>query len=100
MATINTHAPVAPPVTFSLYRGLSDPELDAAESARVGLIPSHLSRAVSVMLRLKDAEFMVSASLSALDRLKPAVLLVAQGGKVGYANRAANRLLAEEKAAP
>jgi DNA-binding NarL/FixJ family response regulator len=48
------------------------------------------------MLRLRDAEFRVAASLAALDRLPNGILLFNTDGEVTFANQAASRILTQE----
>jgi DNA-binding CsgD family transcriptional regulator len=58
------------------------------------LVP-HLSRALGVMFRLRDAELKLAATRSALDRLASGVVLIGERRQVVFANRVARGLLAE-----
>jgi len=59
-----------------------------------GLTLSHLSRALGTMMRLRDRELKLAATLGALDRLPGAIVLAGRRGNVVFANRAARALLA------
>jgi DNA-binding CsgD family transcriptional regulator len=58
------------------------------------LVP-HLSRALGLMFRLRDAELKVAASLAALDRLARGVFLLGERGHAIFANHVAQRLIDE-----
>lgn len=83
------------PVVCACHRSFDNPftELDA-DKMRI-LLP-HISRALGVMFRLRDAEFKVATSLATLDRLPNGMLLFEVRGKVTFANQAANRILEQE----
>lgn len=90
-ASENRHLPVVCACHRSFDNPFSEPD---AEKMRI-LLP-HLSRALGVMFRLRDAEFKVATSLATLDRLPSGVLLFDLSGKVAFANQAANRILKQE----
>lgn len=81
------------PTVCSIFRGERQPGFGPVDVAKYRLIVPHLSRALGVMYRLREPELRFTASLAALDRLSSGVLLLAQSGKVVFANRAARRLL-------
>ena len=95
-AVFGVESRTSPLVTCSAFRDESGSEFGAVEKARMQLILPHLSRALGVMLRLQDAEFKTAASLAALDRLSAAVALIGEHGRLVFANRAAQRIFAEE----
>ena len=84
------------PATFvSVARGLERP-FGPGEREKMRLLVPHLSRALGVMYRLRDAELKIAASRAALDRLSSGVLLLDRVGRVTHANRKAARLLEEK----
>lgn len=89
-------SPAGPPLVLSHYRGLNDAPFGEAERERGKLLLPHLSRSVGVLFRLRNADLRVAASLAALDQLKSAVVLMDDAGRVSFANREAQRILAEE----
>lgn len=88
-------SPLAVPTAFNFYRGRNDARFGDEEKRRLGLLIPHFSRAMGVMLRLRDAEFRVAASLAALDRIHSGILLFAADGTVTFANDAAWRTFEE-----
>ena len=84
------------PAACSLFRGVDESRFDADDSERLNLLLPHISRALGVAQRLRDADLKVAASLAALDKLQAGVLLIGRNRAVSFANRAARRLLAEE----
>jgi len=81
------------PATFlSVARDLMRP-FNAAERDRMACLLPHLSRALGIMYRLRDAELKLAASLAALDRLSSGVLLLDKAGRVTHANRKAAQIL-------
>lgn len=60
---------------------------------KLELILPHISRALGVMFRLRDAEFRVATSMAALNRLPSGVFLLDADGGVTFANHAAKRIL-------
>lgn len=84
-----------PCVVCSLFR---EPNADAfAEEDRqkLSLILPHISRALGVMLKLRNAEFKLVISYAALDRISSGVLLLGCDRSILFANRAAKNILAE-----
>ena len=88
--------PGTPPTSFSVFRGEQQPPFDADDLARFRLLLPHISRALGVMYRLRQADLQVANSLASLERLATGVLLVAQPATVVFANRAAQRMLRAE----
>ena len=80
----------------SMFRGEQQPPFDADDLARFRLLLPHISRALGVMYRLRQADLQVANSLASLERLATGVLLVAQPATVVFANRAAQRMLRAE----
>lgn len=78
-----------------MYRGRKHKPFSEADRKRYKLLMPHLSRALGMQFRLRDAEHRVAASLAALEGLGAAALLVGAGGEIVFANRAALALLAE-----
>lgn len=85
-----------PMTTMTFHRGLKDGAFTSYERDRLKLLVPHLSRALGVMVRLRDADLRIVSSLSALDRLSSGVLLFGPQRQLVYANRAARRILEEE----
>lgn len=83
------------PTLCSAFRSLEEARFTDRERERMGVLVPHLSRALGVMFRLRNAELQVAASLAALDRLARGVLLLAEHGHVIFANRVAQRLVDE-----
>lgn len=80
------------PVICSCMRPFEEP-YGQEHVDRLALVVPHLSRALGVMFRLRDAEFRVASSLAALDKLSSGVLLFNVEGEVTFANTAAKRIL-------
>lgn len=85
-----------PCVVCAMYRGRGEAAFTEADRFRFRLILPHLSRALGVMFRLREADFKVAASLAALDRLASGILLLNAKGRVAFANQAARRILEDE----
>jgi len=84
-----------PDTICSMYRGRYDIPFTDADRMRFHLVVPHLSRALGVMFRLREADLKVAASLAALDPIKSGVLLVGESAEVIFANTAAQRILEE-----
>ncbi len=84
------------PTIMSFYRSLNDGNFTESHKYRLQLILPHVSRALGTMVRLRDMEFKAAASLAALDRLNTGIVLFDSGGALCFANRSAQRILAEE----
>jgi len=81
------------PVCFmALFRGVIAAPFDDKTRKRLQLVMPHLSRALGVMLKLRDAEFRVAASLTALNQIRTGILLLDAQGKVCFAKEAAERV--------
>ncbi len=70
-----------------------DAPFTQAESDKLKLLVPHLSRALGVMFKLRDAEFKVASSLRALNCLSRGVMLFNSLGQVCYYNDSAKALL-------
>lgn len=81
------------PVVCSMHRPFTAPysQQDADEFK---LIIPHISRALGVMTKLRDAEFKVASSLSAMDQLAHGIILFNVDGAVMFCNKEAQRILA------
>lgn len=82
------------PTACSFYRRSIDEDFTEIERRKLALLVPHFSRALGVMTRLHVSDLKVASSLSALDRLPTALLLLLASGDVLFANRAATELLA------
>jgi DNA-binding CsgD family transcriptional regulator len=91
----DTESPLAITTACSLYRGRDEPRFGEPEKNKLSLLVPHFSRALGVMLRLRDAEFRVATSLAALDRIASGILLFSPGGAVTFANETARRIFEE-----
>ena len=84
-----------PGVVCALYRGFNAPKFSLEDKQKLSLLLPHLSRALGVMFKLRDAEFKVASTLAALDSVATGILLLGQGDGVVFANRAARNFLAD-----
>lgn len=82
------------PTAFSFYRGASDDMYSEDDRRKLALLLPHLSRALGVMSRLRMSDLKVAASLSSLDQLPVALMLMSVAGEVLFCNRAATTMLA------
>lgn len=85
-----------PCVVCSLYRAINADAFALEDKQKLSLILPHISRALGVMLKLRNAEFKLVASYAALDRISTGVLLVGDDRSIMFANRAAKNILAED----
>ncbi len=83
------------PVVVTCLRPFDQPYTEQ-DAEKLSLLIPHISRAIGVMFRLRDAEFRVATSLLALDHLPHGVLLFGADGGVAFANSAAKRILDPE----
>jgi DNA-binding CsgD family transcriptional regulator/PAS domain-containing protein len=82
-----------PSVGCTFYRGSAAPPFDERHRTRLRQVLPHVSRSLGLMLKLRDAEFRVAASLEALNRLRQGVLLLDEHGGVCFANSAGQEIL-------
>ena len=87
------------PTACSFYRRSGEEHYGEDERRRLALLVPHFSRALGVMTRLRLNDLKVASSLSALDQLPIAVLLMSACGDVLFANRAATRNAARHRRA-
>lgn len=80
------------PVVVTCLRPFERP-FTQQDADKLSLLIPHISRAIGVMFRLRDAEFCFATSLLALDQLASGVLLFGADGSVSFANRAARRII-------
>ncbi len=89
-------SPFAPTASMCVYRDVSEREFGEPERAACRVLIPHLSRALGIMFRLRDAEHKVASSLAALDRISSCIVLFDGVGSVIFANRTALRVLERE----
>jgi DNA-binding CsgD family transcriptional regulator len=77
------------PTSMSVYKGIAEPPYQPSDRETMRILVPHLSRALGVMYRLRDAELKRVASLDALDRLCCGVVLLDATGIVQHASRPA-----------
>jgi DNA-binding CsgD family transcriptional regulator len=87
-----TTTPGMLPTVLAVYRDFAH-AFDAEEAAGMRVLVPHLSRALGVMYRLRDAELKLAASRAALDELPVAIVLIGAQGAVLHANATARQLL-------
>lgn len=85
--------PGLPTTICSSNRGRFAPDFEEADKARLRLLLPHLSRALGVMMTLRDAQYHVAASQAALNAMGTGVILWGPEGDVAFANRTAERIL-------
>lgn len=85
-----------PCVVCSLFKPAHADAFDEEDKQKLSLILPHLSRALGVMLKLRNAEFRLTASYIALDRISSGVLLFGGDRSIQFANRASKNILAED----
>lgn len=78
---------------YAVFRSLDDPIFNEDDRAKMQLLLPHISRSLGVMDRLRSAELTLATTLAALDRLATGAVLLDGGGRVGFANHAAQRML-------
>lgn len=83
------------PTACSFYRGRNDADFTEDDRRKLTLLVPHLSRALAVMSRLRQSDAKVAASLSSLDKLSTAVLLMSGSGEVSFLNKAAIAMLSD-----
>lgn len=86
------------PTACSFYRGRDGADYTEDDRRRLKLLVPHLSRALAVMSRLRQSDLRAAASLSSLDRLSIAALLMSDSGEVLFLNRAASAMLSDTEA--
>ena len=84
------------PTAMNFYRSVKEGSFTPEEQDRLRIVLPHVSRAFGVMVKLREADLKIAASLTALDRLSTGVLLFDARGLVAFANRAARNILEEE----
>lgn len=78
----------------SIYGALSSSPFEEINRQLHRLTLNHLSKSLGTMLRLRDTELRLASTLSALDRLTGAIVLLGNRGHVLFANDAALKILA------
>jgi DNA-binding CsgD family transcriptional regulator len=84
--------PDMPFVALGVFRGRSSAAFHGDDRDRMRQLLPHLSRAMGVMFKLRDAEFRVAASLHSLDQIRAGILLMDEQGHVCFANTEARRV--------
>jgi DNA-binding CsgD family transcriptional regulator len=79
---------------LTVHRSIRSRPFSERSKERLRLLIPHLSRALGVMFRLRNAEMKIAASRSALDRLSSGIVLVDAHRDIVFTNRAAQRLFA------
>jgi DNA-binding CsgD family transcriptional regulator len=87
------HRAIDLPTVCSFYRGEQDPAYTEDDRRKLQLILPHVSRSLGVMSRLRLGDAEMAVTLSALDRLPTATLLLARDAQVLFANQVARRLM-------
>ena len=82
------------PTACSFYRGDDGEDYSEVERRKLALLLPHISRSLGVMARLRMKDLQMASSLSAIDRLPLAVVLMSRSGDVVFANRSATSMLA------
>lgn len=80
----------------SFHRFEDEEPFSESQKEKLSLLVPHISRALGVMFRLRDAEFKVASTLAALDRLPIGVLLFGTDGGVTFANSLAKSILDQQ----
>lgn len=81
---------------LSLFRSLDEATFDAMDKYKSSLLLPHISRALGVLVRLRNAECELATSFTALDKLRQGVLLFGEHGEITFCNKAALRILQQE----
>lgn len=89
-------SPGSPPALISVFRGIEAQPFVARDRELHALLIPHISRALGILFRLRDAEMRMATSLAALDRSASGIVLIGESGHVVFANRAAQDLLRQE----
>ncbi len=84
------------PTVCAFFRGAEEIGFASEHISKMSLLVPHISRALGVMQRLRDADLKIAASLAALDKVSVGVLLIGRAGTVVFANRVARRVLQME----
>jgi len=84
------------PTVLNFYRSIKEGPFTPEERDRLIIVLPHVSRAFGVMVKLREADFKISACLSALDRITSGVVLFNRRGEITFVNRAARRIFEEE----
>jgi DNA-binding CsgD family transcriptional regulator len=77
----------------AFYRGIKGVPFEEPQRSKLRLLMPHISRALGVMLKLRDAEFRVAASLHALNEIRQGILLLDDNCGICFANTAAEHIL-------
>jgi DNA-binding CsgD family transcriptional regulator len=81
------------PTTCGVYRPLDEPPFSEDACAQMSALLPHFSRSLGVMYRLRDAQFNLTLTLAALDRLATGVALFDEQGAIRHLNREAQRIM-------
>ncbi|KIO50266.1 helix-turn-helix transcriptional regulator [Nitrosospira sp. NpAV] len=84
------------PTVISYFRNLNDTGFSVQDRWKSSLLLPHVSRAMGVASRLRNAEYQLANTLTALDRLNHGILLMGENEEVVFSNQAALRILSLE----
>lgn len=81
------------PTVLAYYRSLDDNGFDDQDRFKSSLLLPHISRAMGMAIRLRNAEYQVATSLIALNSLPHGILLIGENEEVVFSNQAAEQIL-------
>ncbi len=81
-----------PVTSISFYRSLNEAAFTELDRKKLSLVIPHVSRALGVLMTLRDAEFKVAASREALHRMDVGVMLFDHMGHMCFINRTCQAL--------
>ena len=84
------------PTVISYFRDLNSTGFSVQDRWKSSLLLPHVSRAMGVAARLRNAECQLANTLAALDRLNHGVLLIGENEEILFSNQAALRILSLE----
>jgi len=84
--------PAFPVLICSFYAGKAGGPFGLHAKESLGQVLPHLTRAIGLMLLLRDTDYRVAASLAAMERLDQGIVLVDRDGVLVHANPAAHRI--------
>jgi DNA-binding CsgD family transcriptional regulator len=88
--------PDIPFIGLCSFRGRHSIGFTEHDRHKMRLLLPHMSRALGVMFKLRDAEFRVAASLHALNQVRTGILLLDAEGRVCFANTEAERIFQQQ----
>lgn len=85
-----------PDLAIGLFRSLNEKTFDSIDKYKASLLLPHISRALGVMVCLRNAECQLATGFTTLDRLHQGILLIGENGEVTFCNKAVCRILQRE----